>query len=365
MLVNDKNFMMWVSKLNTLCKKLDSTINIMTLCGTHENTVARYGIRSILPSKINLIPGPGCPVCVLPDEEIQKALHLLNNKDVVLTTFGDMARVPYNGTSLLSMKTKGHDVRIVYSIFDSVRLAEKIDRPVVHLAIGFETTMPSTALAILDEPSNFYVLCAHRFFVPAVEHLLECGVNMHGFINPGHVSAIVGVKAYEDVARKYRIPQVIAGFEPADVMEALCMLVEMILEGAYEVRNQYTRVVSYDGNVNAQIAINEVFERKDGSWRGLGIVKKSGAKLKRLFDTHDAEIAFEEIFEDFVPEEDPRKKVCKCGGVLRGLSLPTDCPLFMKSCTPRDPVGPCMVSIEGACNLWASYGLGFTELPKK
>ena len=327
-------------------------IKIMHLCGTHEDTITRYNLRSILPSNLKLISGPGCPVCVTPDTDLQKIFHLIEKKkDIIVATFGDMARVPFEGKSLFYYKSKGYDVRIVYSVFDALKLAKESNKPVVFFAIGFETTMPSTALAILDGVENFYVFSAHRFFVPAMEHLISLGVKIDGFINPGHVSTIVGVKAYEHI----KVPQVIAGFEPEDVMLAIYMLVKAIKEGKMGVLNEYTRAVRYEGNLKAQEVMNEVFDRDDWEWRGLGIVPKSGGAIKKKYEDYDALKVFEDVFDDFTPREDVRKKKCRCGDVLRGLIEPKDCPLFMKACTPKTPVGPCMVSFEGACNIWARF----------
>ncbi len=329
-------------------------LKIMHLCGTHEDTVTRYNLRSLLPENLKLISGPGCPVCITPDIDLQKIFFLLERKNVILTTFGDMARVPFEGRSLFYYKSKGYDVRIVYSVFDALEIAKSNGKPVVHFAIGFETTMPSTALAILDGVENFYVFSAHRFFVPAMEHLLSLGdVRIDGFINPGHVSTIVGVKAYEHI----RFPQVIAGFEPEDVMLALLMLVKMIKNGEVGVKNEYVRAVRYEGNIKAQKVMNEVFAREDWEWRGLGVVPNSGGAINKKFEDSDATKVFEDVFEDFVPKEDAKKRACRCGELLRGLIDPTDCPLFMKACTPKTPIGPCMVSFEGTCNIWARFGI--------
>lgn len=328
-------------------------VKIMHLCGTHEDTVTRYNLRSILPNNLKLISGPGCPVCITPDTDLQKIFHLIEKKkDVIIATFGDMARVPFEGKSLFYYKSKGYDVRIIYSVFDAVKLAKECNKPVVFFAIGFETTMPSTALAILDGVENFYVFSAHRFFVPAMEHLISLGVKIDGFINPGHVSTIVGVKAYEHI----KVPQVIAGFEPEDVMLAIYMLIKAIKEGKVGVLNEYTRAVKYEGNLKAQEVMNEVFNREDWEWRGLGVVPKSGGAIKKKYEDYDALKIFEDVFDDFTPREDVRKKKCRCGDVLRGLIEPKDCPLFMKACTPKTPIGPCMVSFEGACNIWARFG---------
>jgi hydrogenase expression/formation protein HypD len=329
------------------------TVRIMHLCGTHEDTITRYNLRSLLPENLKLLSGPGCPVCITPDIDLQKVFHLLERKNIVLTTFGDMARVPFEGKSLFYYKSKGYDVRIVYSVFDAIEIAKQSDKPVVFFAIGFETTMPSTALAILDGVENFYVFSAHRFFIPAMEHLISLGeTRIDGFINPGHVSTIVGVRAYEHI----EVPQVIAGFEPEDVMLAVYMLIKAIKNGEKSVQNEYTRAVKYEGNVKAQKVMNEVFDREDWEWRGLGVVPNSGGAIRKKYEDFDAVKVFEDAFEDFVPKEDARKKACKCGEVLRGLIEPSDCPLFMKACTPKTPIGPCMVSFEGACNIWARFG---------
>ncbi len=333
-------------------------VKIMHLCGTHEDTVTRYNLRSLLPGNLKLIPGPGCPVCITPDLDLQKVFYLLERKNIILTTFGDMARVPFEGKSLFYYKSKGFDIRIVYSVFDALEIAKKVDKPVVHFAIGFETTMPSTALALLDCVENFYVFSAHRFFVPAMEHLLSLGeIKIDGFINPGHVSTIVGVKAYEHL----KIPQVIAGFEPEDVMLAVYMLIEAIKNDEIVLLNEYTRAVRYEGNVKAQEVMNRVFKRDDWEWRGLGIVRRSGGALKKEFEDFDALKFFEDVFKDFEPKVDIRKKACRCGEVLRGLIEPTDCPLFMKACTPKNPIGPCMVSFEGTCNIWARFGIKIVQ----
>ncbi len=333
--------------------KGEEKIRIMHLCGTHEDTITRYNLRSLLPENLELISGPGCPVCITPDTDLQMVFHLIERKNVILTTFGDMARVPFEGKSLFYYRSKGYDVRVVYSVFDAVDLAKESDKPVVFFAIGFETTMPSTALALRDQVENFYVFSAHRFFIPAMEHLLSLGeTRIDGFINPGHVSTIVGVKAYENIA----VPQVIAGFEPEDVMFAVYLLVKAIKNGETVVLNEYTRAVKHEGNIKAQEVMDDVFEREDWEWRGLGIVPNSGGAISKKYEDHSALKVFEDVFEDFEPKEDKRKKACRCGEVLRGLITPAECPLFMKACTPKNPVGSCMVSFEGTCNIWARFG---------
>lgn len=330
----------------------EEEVTVMHLCGTHEDTISRYNLRSLLPENLKVVSGPGCPVCITPDEDLQRAFHLLEKEKVTLTTFGDMARVPFEGKSFFYYKSKGYDVRIVYSVFDALEIAKENDKPVVFFAIGFETTMPSTALAVLDGVENFYVLSAHRYFIPAMEHLLSFeDVRIDGFICPGHVSTIVGVKAYEHI----KVPQVIAGFEPEDVLLALCMLVKAIKNGEVCLMNEYTRAVKYEGNLKAQRVMEEVFGRDDWEWRGLGVVKNSGAPLNKKYEDFDALKVFEDSFKDFEPKEDRRKRLCRCGEVLRGVITPLDCPLFMKACTPKNPIGACMVSFEGTCNIWAKY----------
>nr|WP_048086080.1 hydrogenase formation protein HypD [Archaeoglobus veneficus] len=335
----------------------EEEIRIMHLCGTHEDTITRYNIRSLLPENLKLLSGPGCPVCIIPDTDLQMVFHLIQNANIIFTTFGDMARVPFEGKSLFYYRSKGHDIRIVYSVFDAVEIAKQSDKPVVHFGIGFETTMPSTALAILDGVENFHVFSSHRFFIPAMEHLLSLGeARINGFINPGHVSTIVGVKAYEPIKEKYGVPQIIAGFEPYDVMLAVYNLVKAIKNGEKALLNEYTRAVKYEGNVKAQQVMDEVFDRHDWEWRGLGVVPASGGAIRKKYEDYDAMKVFEDVFKDFEPKEDARKRACRCGEVLRGLITPSDCPLFMKACTPKDPIGPCMVSFEGTCNIWAKYG---------
>jgi hydrogenase expression/formation protein HypD len=332
-------------------------IRLMHLCGTHEDTVTKFNLRSLLPSNLKLLSGPGCPVCIIPDADLQMVFHLIDKENIIFTTFGDMARVPFEKKSLFYYRSKGYDIRIVYSIFDAVEIARESDKQIVHFGIGFETTMPSTALAVLDGVENFSVFSSHRFFIPAMEYLLSLGeANIDGFINPGHVSTIVGIKAYERVKEEYGVPQVIAGFEPYDVMLAVYQIIKAMHEGDGLLLNEYSRAVRYDGNVRAQKVMDEVFAREDWEWRGLGTVPNSGGAIAKKYEDFDAIKLFEDVFADFSPKEDKRKRACKCGDVLRGLMMPDECPLFTKACTPRDPIGPCMVSFEGTCNIWAKYG---------
>jgi len=349
-----------VKELSTKINKLmedSEEIRLMHLCGTHEDTVTRYNLRSLLPDNLKLLSGPGCPVCIIPDTDLQKVFHLVDKANITLTTFGDMARVPFEKKSLFYYRSKGYDIRLVYSIFDALEIAKESQKPVVHFGIGFETTMPSTALAVMDGVENFTVFSSHRFFIPAMKHLLSLGeAKINGFINPGHVSTIVGIKAYEPVKTEYKVPQVIAGFEPYDVMLAVYQLIKSMKEGGELLLNEYKRAVRYDGNLKAQKVMDEVFAYEDWEWRGIGTVPGSGGAIHKKYENFDATKLFEDVFKDFEAKVDVRKKACRCGDVLRGLMSPAECPLFNKACTPRDPIGPCMVSFEGTCNIWAKYG---------
>jgi len=339
-----------VQAIKRLSKKIHRKLLIMHICGTHEYTITHYGIRSLLPGNVEVRAGPGCPVCVTPSFVIRHAIELSLRKDVIITSFGDMLRVPDNrGFSLKSARAEGGNVKVVYSISDSLRLAkENPNKCVVHLAIGFETTAPSTAATLLsDPPENFLVLCYHLLIPPAMEHLLKSGESkIDGFICPGHVSTIIGWRAYEEISLKYKVPQVVAGFEPLDVLIGIHMLLTMVAEGEYRVENEYTRAVRAEGNERAKELMREVFAERDAVWRGLGLIPQSGLKLRRGFREHDAFELFDLKLED---EDYSMPKGCRCGDVLKGLIYPEDCPLFGTSCTPTSPVGPCMVSLEGTC----------------
>ncbi|MCX6695386.1 MAG: hydrogenase formation protein HypD [Candidatus Altiarchaeota archaeon] len=320
-------------------------VRFMELCGTHTMTVARNGIRAMLPENVELLSGPGCPVCVTTQREIDEAVELAK-KDCVVCCFGDILRVRGSVKSLEEVKTSGADVRVVYSVSDSRRIAEQNpQKGVVHMAIGFETTAPSTACELSGAPENFSVLCCHRLFPPAMRLLLESGVKIDGFINPGHVSAVIGLREYEKMAIEYKIPQVVAGFESLDVLAAVEMLVGMVREGDAEVRNEYSRVVRPEGNMRAQEMIKESFDVFDVKWRGFPVIKNSGLELKRRYDGFNARRKFSLN----VREKPDETRGCRCGEVMRGLINPKDCPLFNVKCNPETPAGACMVSIEGAC----------------
>lgn len=344
-----------VEHINALAKEVEEA-NIVHVCGTHEYTIVKSGIRSLLPPNVEVRSGPGCPVCVCPPSDIDAAIELAFRPNVVVTTFGDMYRVPSTKYSLAEAAAKGASVRVVYGIGDAVELAKKIpDKEVVHFAIGFETTAPSTAYVLsADPPPNFSIVPSHRLIPPAIEHLLNLGeARIDGFILPGHVSTIIGAKPYRPISQKYRVPQVIAGFEPLDVLIGVAMLLQQMVEGRSEVEIEYTRSVREEGNVRAQQFMEKVFEPVEAGWRGIGKIPQSGYRLRSNYEQYDAISKFEVEVDESAPDTKPG---CRCGEILRGLCYPQDCPLFGKACTPRSPYGPCMVSSEGACFIAYRYG---------
>ncbi len=342
------------AKINQLSQDMGN-VRIMHVCGTHEDTISRFGIRSLLPDNVEIVSGPGCPVCVTTTKEVDEAIFLAK-KGITVTTFGDMLKVPGSNGSLADIKAQGYDVRVVYSITDSIKLAENNpSREVVHLAIGFETTAPSTASAVMDSPKNFSALSCHRLIPPAMEFLLndagiQSSAKVDGFIDPGHVSVIIGVEPYESLSSRYKIPQVISGFEPLDVLFGVLRLLEMIKDADYSVVNNYPRVVKYNGNPKAKHILNEVFETIDVKWRGFPLIPKSGLEIRDEFACHDARKKFV-----ISVESDEVSTGCRCSDILKGIIYPMECPLFKTKCTPENPVGPCMVSSEGACMIAYKY----------
>lgn len=330
------------------------TVRIMHVCGTHEWTITHFGIRDLLPSNVEVIAGPGCPVCVTPGSEIDLVADLSLKEGVTVTTFGDVIRVPGTRTSLSEAKTKGGDVRLVYGVEEAVRIArQEKEREVVHFSIGFETTAPMTAVEILKgPPENFSVFSTHKLIPPAMEFLLKSGLALDGFICPGHVSTIIGVRPYRRLAEEYRKPMVVAGFEPLDVLLGILSIVRQVKKGGGGVDNEYTRAVKEGGNAIALKAISDAFEVTDAWWRGIGRIESSGLRLKRSFEEFDAVSRFGLE----VPEEDYMPEGCGCGEVLKGVIRPEDCPLFGRECTPNRPIGPCMVSLEGTCSIVYKYG---------
>lgn len=339
-----------------ILKEIEKTgirARIMHVCGTHQDTIVKYGLDDLLRrAGIDVIPGPGCPVCVTAPREIEEALML--SKKATVATFGDMMRVPGGrGISLADAKGMGHKVRVVYSVEDAVKLANEED--VVFFSIGFETTAPSIASAILDHPENFSILSCHKLIPPVLEKLLQMGeVKIDGFLLPGHVSTVIGARPYEPISQRFRIPQVIAGFEPIDVMLGVLMLLRQMRDGRSEVEIEYRRAVRYEGNERAVEIMNEVFEHCDSRWRGIGVVERSGLRPRRKYEEYDARKLYEDVLAD-LQEDFPDPPGCRCGEVLRGLIPPEECPLFGKACTFEHPVGPCAVSIEGACRIAMKY----------
>ncbi|MFA5869296.1 MAG: hydrogenase formation protein HypD [Candidatus Bathyarchaeia archaeon] len=332
----------------------EKRIRIVHVCGTHEDAITKFGLRSLLPKNVEVLMGPGCPVCTVPPNRIDFAIRLAES-GAVLTTFGDMMRVPAGLGSLTDAKARGADVRVVYSIHDAAKMAKETKKRVVHFGVGFETTAPTTASELLsDPPENFSVYSAHILIPPAMMHLLKSGETpVHGFIDPGHVSAIIGEIGYREVAERYKVPQVIAGFEPLDILFATAMICRQLKEGRGELENAYTRIVRPDGNPHAVKLLGEVFERCDAPWRGIGTIPDSGLRIREKFADHDASKLFD--FESEASYEMPHG--CRCGEVLRAVCYPWECPLFNTGCTPESPIGPCMVSHEGSCFISAKYGV--------
>ena len=343
----------------------ERTYRFMEFCGGHTHALARYGVEDLLPGNVRMIHGPGCPVCVLPVGKVDEAVALATQQDVILCTYADLMRVP--GTkyeSLIKARSKGADVRMVYSTMDALNIAqENPEREVVFFAIGFETTTPPTAVAIKQAHAmglkNFSVYCNHVLTPAAMRAILGAhtpegapNVILDGFVGPAHVSAVIGTQPYEEFTDDYKKPVVIAGFEPLDVMQSILQLIRQTNEDRSQVENEYARAVTPSGNVKAQDLVAEVFELRDEfSWRGLGSVPLSALQIREEFARFDAE----KRFSVDVPEP-KENKLCECGAILRGEKTPMDCTLFGTSCTPDNPMGACMVSSEGACAAHWTYG---------
>lgn len=333
----------------------DKRIIFMEVCGTHTQSFFRYGIGNLIPENIEILSGPGCPVCVSSQEYIDQAIAYSKLKNVVIATFGDMMRVPGTNSSLEKEKAKGATIKIVYSSLAALKIAEEnSQKKVIFLAVGFETTIPTTALAILEAKSkkldNFFVFCSHKLIPPAMlEIAKDKKLNIQGFICPGHVSAIIGSRPYNKIAGDFKIPCVVAGFEPLDLLETLLLLLEQIKNKESKVLIQYSRVVKKEGNLTAQKNISRVFEICDADWRGIGMIKKSGLRLKKEFSNFDIEKKVPLRIK--IIKKSPRN-LCLCGEVLKGKIRPPDCPSFAKKCTPDSPLGPCMVSTEGTCGIY-------------
>jgi len=334
------------------------TYKLMEVCGGHTHAIYKHGVEDVLPPGIELVHGPGCPVCVIPMGRQDDAISIAERPEVIFTTFGDMMRVPASRGSLLDAKARGADVRMVYSPLDALRIArENPDREVVFFAIGFETTAPSTAITLLRARNeglrNFFLFANHVTIIPAIRAILDSpDLRLEGFIGPGHVSTVIGLRPYRFIARDYGRPVVVSGFEPLDVLQGVYMILRQLADGRSEVENQYTRVVREEGNPLALRAIAQTMElRTTFEWRGLGFISQSALKLREQLAEWDAEVRYEI---PGVRVADP--KACQCGEVLKGVIKPWECKVFGTACTPDHPIGTCMVSSEGACAAYYNFG---------
>ncbi len=325
------------------------TVRIVHVCGTHEDTISSHGLRSLLPEEVTLVAGPGCPVCVCAAQDVDMAIELAKQGHII-TTFGDMIRVPATSSSIVKERANGADVRVVYGVSDAVEIARKNpEKDVVFIGAGFETTAPTMAVEIVrGPPSNFSILTSLKIIPPAMEILVGLeGFAVDGFITPGHVSAIIGTNAFSSLAETHGVPCVAAGFEPLDVLEATRMILLQMKEGRTESENEYTRVVKPEGNIAAQKILDKAFKVDDAPWRGLGVIPNSGLFIRDEFSEHDARKRY-----DFPPMESVDiLPGCQCHEVILGMIDPTECPLFGKRCTVEDPYGPCMVGHEGTCRI--------------
>ena len=345
------------AQITSLCEP-GRQYKFMEVCGGHTHTIYKHGLEDYLPETITLVHGPGCPVCVIPMGRVDDAIHIAEQPDVILTTFGDMMRVPGGRGSFLDSKAAGTDIRMVYSPLDSLKIArQNPDKRVVFMAIGFETTAPSTAMTVLRAAAegieNFSIFCSHVTIIPAIKAILNSpDLRLDGFVGPGHVSTVIGCRPYDFIAREYGKPLVCAGFEPLDILQSVYQLMIQLSEGRSEVENQYSRVVPWNGNPRALKVIGEVMElRPYFEWRGLGFISHSALKVRDAYASFDAEVIFEV---PGVRVADP--KACQCGEVLKGVLKPWECKVFGTACTPETPIGTCMVSSEGACAAYYNFG---------
>ena len=346
-----------ISNIEENAKRFGKPIRIMEVCGTHTVSIHRNGIRQLLPDNIKLISGPGCPVCVTPAGYIDALISLAEIRNNIITTYGDMIRVPGSSGSLANARANGANVQVVTSAFDAFKLAcEHRDKQIIFAAVGFETTTPPTADVIIRanklKLENFSALSAHKLVIPALRALLESGnCAIDGFLCPGHVSVIIGSNAYKPIAQKYKKPCVVGGFEPIQIILAIDRIVTQLVNNRYEVENVYSIAVKPQGQKYALELINETFEPTNSNWRALGIIPQSGLKIKKEYENFDAERKFDIKIKDV-----PEPKGCRCGEVIQGIIDPVECPLFGTGCNPQYPIGPCMVSSEGACQAWFKYG---------
>ena len=332
-------------------------VRLMEFCGGHTVTIMKHGIRQLLPETVEMLSGPGCPVCVTAHHDLDKAIALAREPEVIIASFGDMLRVPGSYSSLQKVRADGADVRVVYSTLDALQIAkENPEKSVVFIGIGFETTAPTIAASVIQAKKegivNYYVLSLHKLCPPVIKALLDSGeVRLDGLICPGHVSAVIGSHPWEFAARDYGIGGVVSGFEPLDVLQSVEMLVDQLEKGEPRVEIAYRRGVRPEGNLRAQELMDTVFEPSLANWRGMGEVPESGLRLREEYQRFDAELRF-----DFDPGPTVEPKGCICGDILRGVKTPLECKLFRGACTPEHPVGPCMVSSEGSCASYYHYG---------
>jgi hydrogenase expression/formation protein HypD len=341
--------------LQNIREKSIKPVRIMEVCGGHTMAIRKYGIHNLLPQNIELLSGPGCPVCVTDQKYIDTLIAFSKNPDIIVLTYGDLVRVPGTLSSLERERAARADVRIVYSTIQALEIARlNPQKKIVFAAIGFETTAPATAIAVIqakkEKLNNFFILSAHKVMPPAMGAIMDDGVQIDGYIGPGHVSAIAGSRIFMPLAQKYHIPVVISGFEPVDILQSILFLTIRINANKPGVEIQYSRVVSENGNLKAQKIIKEVFEPEAQHWRGIGSIEASGLQLRKQYQAFDALL---NIPVTIKPGQEP--KGCICGLVLKGIKKPGDCSLFGDKCTPSNPVGACMVSSEGACHTWYTY----------
>ncbi len=342
-----------IARLNT------RKVRFMEVCGTHTVAIFRAGIRQLLPENVELVSGPGCPVCVTPDDYMDKAIAYAQREDVIIATFGDMLKVPGSSSSLNEARAAGADIRVVYSPLDSLPIAAAHpDKKVIFLAVGFETTAPTAAATVLAAEqqglTNFYVLSAHKLVPPALRMLLDDpAVQVDGFLLPGHVCVVTGTVSFGFLPREYRMPGVVTGFEPLDILRSLYRLSCQCAAGTPKIENEYGRVVRPEGNPAAWKILQEVYEIADACWRGIGCIENSGLAVREKYRRFDIEAVL-----PLQLAQVPKKTACRCGEVLRGIIQPPQCPLFGRACRPEHAVGPCMVSVEGVCAAWYKYGSG-------
>lgn len=354
---DSKRTQILAEKIKDTAKGIKEEITLMEVCGTHTVAIFKSGIKSILPDNVNLISGPGCPVCVTPNEYLDRAIAFSRLDDVILITFGDLMRVPGSSSSLEKEKVKGEDIRMVYSTLDALKIAqENPEKRIVFLGVGFETTAPTVASAIREAKDkkirNFFVLPAHKLIPPAMRFLAQSkDLSVNGFLCPGHVSTIIGTKPYEFLANEFSIPCVIAGFEPLDLFQSIYILLNQVKNKNSEIYNQYFRAVKKNGNPVALKLTDSVFKKEGSTWRGMGIIPESGLKIRDEYQEFNAQ---ERMAVQVEKSREP--KGCLCGLVIMGKRVPLSCPLFAKKCTPQSPVGPCMVSSEGSCQAYFKYG---------